>query len=863
MALLPSPQFNVVTAETVLADVSASTSVATGSDTSRTLASQGADESNVKNFGAKGDGVTDDTAAIRLAVAEGGVVYFPPGQYIVSGQPIEIISQTRLTGAGPNVSVIVAVNLTAAFGGSTGSIFANTAIFTYGYPPTVITPPPSPLPDHDITVDNLGIEMSNSSSTISCSAFTWMYLKNYTMTNVIVNYNGTLPRIDSCKFIGCDSFMLVNYRAYGVANAVDCFLGTNRGKIINCYFVGAFNGTNGALVNWNAYFNVSDDLQIINTTFWLNNCFAMDFDALSFGAMSQNILVSNCVVSARSGTGNLGIICRGNVNRLKVRGISFDAQPGADMNGLLIGDAFSPTASTTGTNLITTVNGSSQITVSYPGGCELGAGNYMSIAGPSSATLVGNGLSLNGYYEVLSASPWPPTVAPNGSVSNIPTSFVIDVSPQVATSSGTISGTTHMLGFYGTALYCDFHDLTYDGIHHNGNDLIQLIGVGFTVSGVTVTNNYNGFTTPQYRAILSFDGTPLLNNIDRLAPVVSNIVGAPGLIALQAGWQGNNTVTWSPFTPYPVFSSPNSGTFTPALVFGTGPSTDIVYTEQSGNYTKTGPMVFFSLNMAISSIGATTGAATISGFPLPIAVAGGAARGSYTANFGSKLSIAPSSTTTPDVYVASVGILSYTIASAGSGGTSGNYALSYSGGTGSGASANFSVEGATSVASLTIASGGSGGTNGTYNLIFTGTGTGASGQITVTGGAITEQLLNSGGTGYTTAPTVSFTVPGLTGASVTATLGTGAITSVSPVTRGTYTVAPTLGTSACPGLTGASVTATVNTVGIAVPMEVIIKFINGAAFLALDVDANGFGLTSEQFAAGDYLRMTGWYFTSS
>jgi hypothetical protein len=46
-------------------------------------------------------------------------------------------------------------------------------------------------------------------------------------------------------------------------------------------------------------------------------------------------------------------------------------------------------------------------------------------------------------------------------------------------------------------------------------------------------------------------------------------------------------------------------------------------------------------------------------------------------------------------------------------------------------------------------------------------------------------------------------------------------------------------------------------------MEVIIKFINGAAFLALDVDANGFGLTSEQFAAGDYLRMTGWYFTSS
>lgn len=53
---------------------------------------------NVKDYGAKGDGVTDDTAAINLAVSSGGrcgpdcgsstvypaVVYFPPGIYLVS-----------------------------------------------------------------------------------------------------------------------------------------------------------------------------------------------------------------------------------------------------------------------------------------------------------------------------------------------------------------------------------------------------------------------------------------------------------------------------------------------------------------------------------------------------------------------------------------------------------------------------------------------------------------------------------------------------------------------------------------------------------------------------------------------------------
>ncbi|EON68919.1 hypothetical protein W97_08177 [Coniosporium apollinis CBS 100218] len=59
---------------------------------------------NVKDFGAKGDGVTDDTAAINLAISSGGrcapgtcgsstvtpaVVYFPAGTYVVSSSIID------------------------------------------------------------------------------------------------------------------------------------------------------------------------------------------------------------------------------------------------------------------------------------------------------------------------------------------------------------------------------------------------------------------------------------------------------------------------------------------------------------------------------------------------------------------------------------------------------------------------------------------------------------------------------------------------------------------------------------------------------------------------------------------------------
>jgi hypothetical protein len=66
---------------------------ATGTTFARNLVTRESDLVNVKDFGAVGDGVTDDTAAIQSAIdavyaVGGGTVYFPSGEYLVSASSL-------------------------------------------------------------------------------------------------------------------------------------------------------------------------------------------------------------------------------------------------------------------------------------------------------------------------------------------------------------------------------------------------------------------------------------------------------------------------------------------------------------------------------------------------------------------------------------------------------------------------------------------------------------------------------------------------------------------------------------------------------------------------------------------------------
>jgi len=73
--------------------------VATGSTTSRSLKDRFADTVNVKDFGAVGDGVTDDTAAFQAAVAAGRCIVIPPkGTYLVKN--ITLSNSQLISGSG-------------------------------------------------------------------------------------------------------------------------------------------------------------------------------------------------------------------------------------------------------------------------------------------------------------------------------------------------------------------------------------------------------------------------------------------------------------------------------------------------------------------------------------------------------------------------------------------------------------------------------------------------------------------------------------------------------------------------------------------------------------------------------------------
>lgn len=107
-------------------DSSAATVIGTGTTTARSLANRFGEIINVKDFGAVGDGIADDTAAIQAAivaasrvsifnadwgVGEGGTVFFPRGVYLITAPLAWTADGVHLEGEGSSNATSIKVAL--------------------------------------------------------------------------------------------------------------------------------------------------------------------------------------------------------------------------------------------------------------------------------------------------------------------------------------------------------------------------------------------------------------------------------------------------------------------------------------------------------------------------------------------------------------------------------------------------------------------------------------------------------------------------------------------------------------------------------------------------------------------------------
>jgi hypothetical protein len=105
---------------------------ATGSTAPRTLADRFADTANVKNFGAAGNGIIDDTAAINAAVTAtpaGGMLVFPTGTYKVSST-ITLLTPINIIGMGSGNAGPGSVFSCSGLSGSASLFKVSTTVFT-------------------------------------------------------------------------------------------------------------------------------------------------------------------------------------------------------------------------------------------------------------------------------------------------------------------------------------------------------------------------------------------------------------------------------------------------------------------------------------------------------------------------------------------------------------------------------------------------------------------------------------------------------------------------------------------------------------------------------------------------------------
>jgi hypothetical protein len=175
---------------------------------------------NAKNYGAKGDGGTDNISAIQTAINAasangGGVVLLPPGVFIVSATPttwIQLKDNVTIRGSGPFTTIRLKNN-NGDFNRLFGAASDSTTL-------------------KNVCIENLTIDLNTQNNTTASMINQSSPTYSNTLQDAIAIYNFNNLKIERVRFINCSSVNIITVNAAIGNTGVD---GTDL-VVDKCYF---------------------------------------------------------------------------------------------------------------------------------------------------------------------------------------------------------------------------------------------------------------------------------------------------------------------------------------------------------------------------------------------------------------------------------------------------------------------------------------------------------------------------------------------------------------------------------------------------------------------------------------------------
>ena len=202
--------------------ISGSFALATGSSKSRTIADHFGDFGNVLDYGATGNGTTDDTAAFNAALAAKSVVMVPPGKYLVGS--VAMNQGNSLIGWGSMV-------YDDTGGTMTGSAYRPQLIAKSGA--VEILRVDQPAYPSALRIEGLMLNGNGTGANGISDGADTIHIQNCTVVNCATGLGGH-------RTVGSNT---------GQAKILNCEFGTNSGNgiagLVDCYVLGCDLSANG------------------------------------------------------------------------------------------------------------------------------------------------------------------------------------------------------------------------------------------------------------------------------------------------------------------------------------------------------------------------------------------------------------------------------------------------------------------------------------------------------------------------------------------------------------------------------------------------------------------------------------------